>query len=64
MLSVIQTLAQDIATLSNRDLNDLARELVRVFSTRAEQLEQMISIQIQELTNEILEELGVGLVED
>lgn len=59
MLSVIQTLALDIATLSNKDLDALARELVRVFPTRADRLEQLISMHTQEYTNELEAELGV-----
>ena len=59
MLSVIQTLAMNVATLSNKDLDALARELVRVFPTRADRLEQLISMHTQEYTNELMEELGV-----
>lgn len=59
MLSVIQTLAMNIATLSNRDMNDLAKELVRVFPERADRLEQLISMHCQEYTEEIEAELGL-----
>ena len=59
MLSVIQTIAMNIATLSNRDLDALAKELVRVFPTRAERLEHSISVQTQEYTEEIETELGL-----
>ena len=59
MLSVIQNLALDIATFSNRDLEALARELIRVFPTRAERLEHAISVETQEFINDVYRELGI-----
>lgn len=59
MLSVIQTIAMNVATLSNKDLDALAKELVRVFPERADRLEQLISMHTQELINELEAELGV-----
>lgn len=59
MSSAIQNLAWEIAALSNRDLDALARELVRVFTPRAEQLEHMIAMHSQEQISQLHKQLGI-----
>ena len=59
-MNKIETLAMDIALLSNASLAALAQELVKDYPTRAEALETFINTRMQDELRKIHEELGIG----
>jgi hypothetical protein len=56
----IETLANDIALLSNSSLDLLAQELVKNYTTRAGALADMIRAHDQDAFRKICAELGVA----
>jgi len=55
----IETLANDLALLSNDSLRQLAKILVRDYPTRADRVEHMISVETQETLRALHKELGI-----
>lgn len=56
----IETLASDIALLSNDSLAKLAEELVKQYPTRAETLTTFLTVYEQDELRSIEEELGIA----
>ena len=60
----IETLANDIALLSNSSLHLLAQTLVRDYPTRADTLSELIRVTSEDEFRKICEELGVTVEEN
>lgn len=58
-MSAIDQLAQDIALLSNADLQRLAESLLLNYPTRADALTHMMQVTIEENLREIHKALGI-----
>lgn len=55
----LELLASDIALLSDRSLEELARILVRDYEPRADKLEHALAVESQDALREIETQLGV-----
>ena len=58
-MSAIDQLAQDIALLSNADLQKLAESLLSTYPTRADALTHMMQVTIEDNLREIHRALGI-----
>ena len=56
----IQTLANDLALMSNASLAELAQEMIRHYPNRAEALTTFLTVYEQEQMRSIREELGIA----
>lgn len=59
-MNAIETLASDVALLSNDSLGRLAEELIRNYPTRAEVLATYLTVYEQDEVRRIEEELGLA----
>ena len=58
-MSAIDQLAQDIALLSNDNLQKLAESLLSTYPTRADELTHMMQVTIEDNLREIHRALGI-----
>jgi hypothetical protein len=59
-MTKIETVANDIAMMSNASLADLAQEMIRHYPNRAEALTTFLTVYEQEQMRSIKEELGIA----